>query len=56
MATQTRLKRINLADPSINDLKSLIIDACDNAGSTGYRLAGSFAYLNHLILIFQKEV
>ena len=56
MATQTKLKRIDLADPSIENLDDLIIAACDNLGSVGYRLAGSFSFQTQLILIFQKEV
>jgi hypothetical protein len=55
MATQTRLERIDLADPSIENLDKLIIAACDNLGSVGYRLTSSFVFGNHLILIFQKE-
>ena len=48
----TLIIRINMAEEA--QLDSKIKTHCDNFGEDDYRLASSFAFENHLILIFQK--
>ncbi len=53
--TQTHLEKIDISDKDIDDLESFIKNKCDALGVGGYRLAGTFIFQTHLVLIFQKE-